>query len=452
MHSTLRQYALPAIVFMAVWLQQGNPDYERGREALDRGDWQGAVEAFEEVGSDDSLESREPLEDAALYWQAYAYNKLGDTDRALDLASSLQDRYPDSQWRDDARALVVEIRGSAGGDATDDEELKIMALNALIHSDDDDALPILEEFLAGDHPIRLKGRALFVLAQIGSERSYAVLAETARNDKEPELQESAIRYLGVHHNEQSLDLLVDLYASLDNLEPRRMILQSFMIAGEKDRLLELARDEPDDDLRGRAIRLLGTMDATSELGELYESEDSEDVRKKILQAFMVSGDDAHLLSVARNAAESEELRMSAIRLLGVQGANDELWTLYGEENSEEIRKGILHGLFIAGDVERIGAVARDTVVSDELRSAAIHNLGNSGNASRPLLMEIYESDTSEELKRLVLHSLFVQSAAGELVTIARAERDADLKKQAVHWLSLMDTPEAKEFMMEILRR
>jgi len=446
MHSTLRQYALPAMVFMAMWLQSGNPDYERGREALDRGDWQGAVEAFEEVGPEDALE------DAALYWQAYAYNKLGDADRALDRASSLQNKYPDSRWRDDARALVVEIRGSAGGGASDDEELKIMALNALMHSDDDDALPILEEFLAGDHPMRLKGRALFVLAQIGSERSYKVLAETAGNDDEPELQNKAIRYLGVHHSEQSLDLLVDLYASLSNVEPRRMILQSFMIAGEKDRLLELARDEPNDDLRGRAIRLLGTMDASSELEELYESEDSEEVRKKILQAFMVSGDDAHLLSVARNASESEELRMSAIRLLGIQGANDELWTLYSENSSEEMRKRILHGLFMAGDIDRIGAVARDTGASDELRKAAIHNLGISGEESRPLLLEIYESNASEELKRQVLHALFIQSAAGELVALARNESNAELKTQAVHWLSLMDAPEAKEFMMEILRR
>ena len=67
-------------------------------------------------------------------------------------------------------------------------------------------------------------------------------------------------------------------------------------------------------------------------------------------------------------------------------------------------------------------------------------------------MEIYESDASEELKSQVLHSLFIQSAAGELVALARNESNADLKKQAVHWLSLMDAPEAKEFMMEILRR
>jgi hypothetical protein len=56
------------------------------------------------------------------------------------------------------------------------------------------------------------------------------------------------------------------------------------------------------------------------------------------------------------------------------------------------------------------------------------------------------------LKRQVLHSLFLQDAVAELVTLARGETDAELKKQAVHWLSLTDAPEAKEFMMEILRR
>ncbi len=446
MSATLRQFALPAIVFLSVWLQPGNPDYERGREALDRGDWQAAVEAFEEVAANDSLE------DAALYWQAYAYNKLGETDRALGLASSLHNRFPTSQWRDDAQALVVEIRGTASGEASGDDELKLMALNALMNADDDEALPILKELLAGNHSVRLKERALFVLAQSGSVQGYDVLAETARNDSEPELQKKAIRYLGVHHSEQSLDLLVDLYASLDNLEARSMILQSFMIADEKNRLLEVAREEPNDELRGRAIRLLGSMDASAELWELYEREDSEEVRKKILQAFMVTGDDTRLLSVARNASESQQLRLSAIRLLGAQGAIDELWILYGEASSEEVRKRILQGLSIAGDVDRIGAVARDTGASDELRKAAIHNLGISDEASRPLLMGIYESEPSEELKRQVLHSLFLQDAVGELVTLARGESNADLKKQAVHWLSLMDAPEAKEFMMEILRQ
>lgn len=442
----LNHFLLPAIVSWAVSLQPANPDYERGRAALDRGDWQAAVEAFEDLASD------ETLADAALYWQAYAYHKLGNTGRALELATELSDRYPGSRWRDDARALLVEIRGVAGGDATDDEELKLLALNALVHSNDDAALPILEGFLAGDHPERLKERALFVLAQIGSDRSYEVLANSARNNSEPELQKKAIRYLGVHDSEQSLDLLVSLYASLSDVEARGMVLRSFMVAGEKHRLLAVARNESNLALRGRAIRLLGTMNASSELWELYESERSEEMLKNILQAFMVSGDETHLLAVARDPSASEELRSSAIRLLGAQGATDTLWTLYGEESSEEIKKSILHGLFVGGDVERIGGVARDTGASEELRKAAIHNLGISGQRSRPTLLAIYDNDPSEELKSQVLHALFLQNAASELVTLARKETDLELKKKAVHWLSLMNTPESKEFMIELLRQ
>jgi len=445
MQGTLRQFALPAVVLMAFGFQAAETAYERGREALDRGDWLEAIEAFEEVTEDE-------VADAALYWRAYAHHKLGEPDRALELASSVSDRFPESPWRDDARALVVEIRGRAGGRSTDDEELKVLALNALVHSDDDEALPLLREFLAGDQSMRLKGRALFVLAQIGSEGSYDLLAEVARNDAEPELQTRAIRYLGVHHGEESLALLEELYASLENVETRRAILQSLMVAGEEDRLLDVARNEPDEALRGRAIRLLGAMDASDELWELYRREGSEAVRKKILEAFMVSGDETHLLSVARDAQESDELRETAIRLLGAQGVNEELWALYQEVDSEVLRKRILHGLFIAGDVGRIGAVAQDTGASAELRKAAIHNLGISGSRSRALLTEIYESEASVELKRQVLHALFLQNAATGLVAVARSESDPELKKQAVHWLSLMNEPEAREFMRGLLQR
>lgn len=444
MQGTLRQFALPAVVLMAIGFQATDTAYERGREALDRADWLEAIEAFEDVTED-------RLADAALYWRAYAHHKLGEPDRALELATSIPDRFPESPWRDDARALVVEIRGRAGGRSTDDEELKVLALNALVHSGDVEALPILREFLAGDQSMRLKGRALFVLAQIGSEGSYELLAEVARNDAEPELQTRAIRYLGVHHGEESLDLLEELYTSLENVETRRAILQSFMVAGEEARLLEVARNEPDEALRGRAIRLLGAMDASAELWELYERESSEDVRKKILEAFMVSGDETYLLTVARDASESDDLRSTAVRLLGAQGANEELWALYQEIDSEVLRKRILHGLFIAGDVERIGTVAQDTGASAELRKAAIHNLGISGGRSRALLTGIYESEASVELKRQVLHALFLQDAATELVSVARDEADADLKRQAVHWLSLMDEPEAREFLNELLR-
>ena len=45
----------------------------------------------------------------------------------------------------------------------------------------------------------------------------------------------------------------------------------------------------------------------------------------------------------------------------------------------------------------------------------------------------------------------VQDAAGELIDIARQETDSELKKQAVHWIALSDSDEAKAFLLEILK-
>ena len=441
----LRSLVAPAVFFTILGLQSSpSVSYQQGREALDRSDWQGAVELFEQVPEDDAVA------DASIYWQAYAYNKLGDADRALESVALLERRFPNSEWRDDAQALSAEIRGAAT-DGAENEELKLMALNALMHADDEEAIPILEEFLRGANSERLKERELFVLAQSGSERGFEVVAEAARSNSSPNLQKKAIRYLGVHQTERSLDLLVELYGSITNLDARRSILQSFMIAGQRDRLLGLAREEPDEELRGRAIRLLGTMDATDELWTLYGQEDSEEIRKKILRAFMVADDETRLLAVAQNAEESLELRKSAIRLLGTQDADEELWALYQQVTSEELKERVLHALFISGNSAKLLEVARDTNESLEMRKRAIHNLGITGEGSRPMLLELYQGETPTELKEQILHALFVQDSAAELVELARSENDLELKKKAVHWLSLMDAPEAKAYMMEILR-
>ena len=123
----LRSLAAPLMFLVALFLQStGSVSYQQGRDALDRSDWQGAVEAFEQVPEDDAVA------DAALYWQAYAYNKLRETDRALESVALLERRFPNSEWRDDAQALSAELRGGASGESENDE-LKLMALNALMH-------------------------------------------------------------------------------------------------------------------------------------------------------------------------------------------------------------------------------------------------------------------------------------------------------------------------------
>jgi hypothetical protein len=447
--STLAPLGL-AVALAALQSPEANQAYERGRQALDRGSWREAIEAFEIVAQD------EALADAGIYWQAHAYSKIPDAKKALELVAALESRFPKSAWRDDAQAIAAEIRGGSSRDTrvmkSDDEDLKLMALNGLMQADEEAAIPILEEFLTSEKSTRLKERALFVLAQSDSVKAHAILANVARGERDPELQRQAIRYLGVHGSDKGLALLADLYRGLSSKEARATVLESFMIAGDEKRLLDLAKNEPDPELRGRAIQLLGTMDASAELWELYQRETSEDAKEKMLQAFMVAGDEEHLLAVARDRSQSEELRRSAIQLLGAEGAEEALWQLFLDEPSLETKKQILHGLFVAGDHPRIAQVATDKSQPAEIRRAAIHDLGVSGNEAVPALLGLYRGETDREVKEQVLEGLFINDAVTELIDIARAETDTELKRRAVEKISLIGSKEARDFLMEILKK
>jgi HEAT repeat protein len=385
--STLTPLAL-LVAVAALQTPEANDAYQEGREAVENKNWKEAIEAFERALEDPALG------DAALYWQAYAYSKVPDRNRALELVAQLERRFPQSTWRDDAQVLAAEIRGGRPSSSpSDDEELKLMALNGLMQADEESAIPILEEFLTSEKSPRLRERALFVLAQSDSEKAHAILAKVAKGDADPELQQEAIRYLGVHGSDRGLALLAELYRSLKSPEARATVLESFMIAGDEKRLLDLAQNEPDRKLRGRAIQLLGAMDAS-----------------------------------------------------------EELWRLFSSERDLDMKKEILQGLFIAGQHERIAEVARDKAQPAELRKAAIHSLGVSGNEAVPALLALYRAETDRELKEGVLESLFINDAVKELIEIARAETDPELRKRAVEKISIMGSKEAKDFLMEILRK
>ena len=443
------------------WLQgDQSQDYREGKEAIDRGDWQKAINAFTKAS--DSDDSRA---DAALYWIAYAHNKLGNATEALDILGELRNRFPDSRWVKEADALEMEInppstsrsrsrsRSTRSSRSSEDEdmELKLMALNSLMHADEEEAIPLLEEILRGEQPTKLKERALFVLAQSGSQRANEIVAGIARNNQNPELQDKAITYLGIHGNGESMRLLAELYTTLESTDSKKSVLHAFMVSDQQERLLQVAKNEQNPELRGSAIHWLGTMDAHDELWELYGTESSMEVKKKILHALFIGDGLDRLLSVAQDRSQPEELRLQAIHWLGVSDGDAELWTIFETESSLEVKKRILHALFLSDNVDKLTEVARDTSQPMELRKAAIHNLGISDDGSRSLLLEMYSQESDVELKKQVLHALFLQEAATEIIDIARSESDRELKKQAVHWLSLVDSDEAKAYLLELLK-
>ena len=363
--------------------------YDEGNDALDEHDWSRAVKYFDRVARMKMSHAA-----AALYWKADAQGKMGNRSEALATIAELQQSYPKSKWAEDARKLELQIRQSAGQPIdpshVEDDELKLMALNGLMQSDPERALPIVESILNGNHSAKLKEKALFVLSQSSSPKATEIVTRIAKNGP-PELQTRAIRFLGIAGGSRSREVLADVY-STGSLEVKRSVLKAYMICGDRAHLLMLAKGESNPELRAEAVMQLGVSGAKSELAELYSLEQTVEVKKKIIQA-----------------------------------------------------------MFIGGNSDKLDEIAR-TEKNLDLKVAAVHNLGLlGGSRTGPLLVSLYQGDSRDEVRHAVINALFIQNNAKALVDLARQEKDRELKHEIVQKLSLMHSKDSTDYLMEFLR-
>lgn len=364
-------------------------DYERAQDALEDGEWSAAVSLFQTVVALAGTRA-----DGALYWKAYALDKLGQRAEALTAIADLAKTYPKSRWIGDARALEVQVRGRVGQPAvlaaSGDDELKLLAINAIGLTSLDQALPILKQLLEGAQPLKLKERALFILAQSSSPEARRLMADIARQSN-PDLQRKAIDYLGIH----------------------------------------------------------GTNENRVLLAELYKASADEDVKRRVLRAYMVAGDRARVLAAATGES-NPDLRAEAVRQLGVMSAHDELWQLYGKETSLEVKRDILQAMFVGGNSTRLIELAK-TETNPDLRRTAVRNLGlMRPDATGAALVEIYATQREPAVRAAVVQGLFIQNNAEALVSLARKESDPAMKRDLVQKLSLMKSKVATDYLIELL--
>src|SRR5436190_13878791 len=165
--------------FQAQQESRQDEDYKNGRKALDAGRWDEAIKAFHAAASKKGADA-----DAALYWKAYAQNRAGRREEALASIRELRKAYRSSRWVDDAQALEVEIQARSGAPVNPtsepDENLKLIALNSLMQTSPQQALPILEKFLKSNNSPKLKEKALFVLTQSSDPQARKILGGIAR--------------------------------------------------------------------------------------------------------------------------------------------------------------------------------------------------------------------------------------------------------------------------------
>jgi tetratricopeptide repeat protein len=363
--------------------------YSSAKDALDNGDYERAAAQFDEV-----VKLRGRKADGALYWKAYALNKNGNKAQALTTIGELRKTYPRSTWLRDAAALEQEMRGAnVNPENISDEELKLLALQSLMNSDPEKAVPLLEKIIQGNYPPKLKERALFVLSQSGSDKAQQILLAMAKNNGQPDLQKRAIRNLGMNPSTRNRAALKEIYNSSTDISLKKTVFQAWLMCGCKDEVAALAKTEKNPELRREAIRYLGMMGGRAELLEFYKNSPDAETREAAVGAMLLCGCSHELAEIVQTEKDPAVLD-KAINTLGLVGGQESL--------------------------------------------AALTNL--------------YNSQAPVAQKRKVINALFLHGAGKEMVALARKETNPELKRELIQKMSLMSSPEITEYMMEILNK
>jgi HEAT repeat protein len=383
--------------------------FTQARSFLDEQKWAQAASTFNRYIND--YPSDKNL-DAALYWLAYAYgkqNKFKEADGAL---ADLLGRFPRSSWASDAKALHAEVKGKLGQPVTVDEndpndELRILALRTLCENDRIGCSARVGEVLRSNKSARVKEAAIILLGRYGGTEAVPSLIQMSRTEPNDKLRMRAIRALGSTNDERALDVLreIAMSAVYDDESPTDSALHALV-----------EHDNP------RAVTILGDVA----------------INGKNLRARQHAVE-----QIARRTGEP---------------AVDELFRIYDAVPDVQIRKYVVAGLGNRKSpraAERLVVIAR-TAPEVELRRGAFRSLANRGDEQYlGALLSMYDSEADNDLKNSLLQAIGqyqTQAAYQKLMQVVRNNAEPiERRKTAISMLSRSKDPSVLKFLEEMLR-
>jgi HEAT repeat protein len=402
--------------------------YRAARKSLNADEYKKAAEQFEEVYKK-YPDSRYAAE--AMYYRAFALNRMGGKSRLREARRVLEDhldKYRDTERREDATALyyqVLEQLASMGdksaarkiseytemhiqerekGKSDVDMEEKLAALQALMNMRSEKALTILEEIFS-DHDSEnavLREKAVWLLSQYDSDESVDLLIEIASEDPDDEVREQAVFWLSQTHSSRAVAFLEDM---------------------------------------------------------LMES-GSPEMQEKAIFALSQIGDErafAALKKVALDENQPDEVREQAIFWLGQQGGRESvnfLKELYGQLDDPDLKEKVI---FSVSQNSRSGEwlleIVADEKESIEVRKQALFWAGQSGAVDVDGIVSIYKKSKKLEMREQAIFALSQahgDEAIEAMIELARTEKNRELRKQLVFWIGQSGNSLAEDFLLEII--
>ena len=471
--------------------QQSSSDattvFRSARDLITDGEWARAQEKFDEYVT--SFPNEKNIE-AALYWLAYAQQKLARYDQCRATIDRLLEKYPNSSWRDDARMLRIQAPVAYTMSAAAAEELAtvLRATPALAPMD----VPMVYTPVAPITTVSVAGLPPQV-AEIASAYSVGDSNDSGADDDPCEFKIVVLQALF------QTDLQRGIMAATEWLKPgstqtTRCKSAALTLLGRNGGktvtpvILGVARSEPDIKLRARAISALGATNDDTVVDALREfalnSPENDIVEASLYALSKHTGERAINvladIAISGKTPAQRKMAISSIASRPGEPSVDALFRIYDADQTVEIRKAVING-FGNRKSERAGnrllEIARSSDNVD-LRKAAVSSISRrGGDKVVESLLAIYNTEKNEEVKDQILNALgsgqiFYTASNKGTVAVAPGQRTARMsdervinkfieiarnqqepmerRKRAIGWLSRSKDPKVLAFLQELL--
>lgn len=458
----------------------GDSLYRAGQAALNRGEYQKAVDTYRELRR---RYPRHPRVGDALYWEAFALYRLGGSTNlrvARERLKTQEADFPRAGTSADAGSLRVRVErdlarvGDAEARAWLDEQGSTLGV---VVSDDGGSAGSSSR--AGSVAAAAEARAARDEARATARAGRAVrVGGRGENDipegcdrEKYEEQMMAVQALMTMDHERSVPILKRVMARRDACSaPVRR--QAVFVLGQASAdtdvaptMLEVVRNDPDREVKKMALFALGqTRDpaAVPALAEVLRTSNDRDLQQGALFALGQTDDDRGagiLRDFITRSDVSEELVGQAVMWLGQKGGAEAafLRQTYPRIRSHQARQMVMMTLAQTNDAENARWLmdrVLDRNEDIETRKSALFFVGTQSDAVNvQQIAGLYSPTLDVEMRKQILFVLSQRrepAAVDKLLDIAKNDPDRELRKQAVFWLGQSGDPRAAELLERML--